>query len=242
MTKAFRGKPCIYCHQNPSEDADHVLSRQFFLPTKRDSIPKVPSCKECNNKKSKLEHYLTAIMPFGGQHPDAGSTLSTMVPPRLAKNKKLHSILSNGVGYVYISENGGPWIRRMQLPFEPQHLLQLFEFVVKGLAWHHWGILFTQSHIIKTGFFTETGSKIFEQILALQSKDRIAGNLGGGAFNYEVSQSAECDELTVWRMSLYQVQVGGDPRVPFEKCTNVYAITAPKEMKSAEKFIDLLKA
>lgn len=240
MSKAFRGKTCIYCHQNPSEDGDHVLSRQFFLPAKRDKLPKVPSCKECNNKKSKLEHYLTAIMPFGGQHPDAGITLSTMVPPRLARNKKLHSILSGGVGYVYVSENGGPWIRRMQLPFEPKHLLDLCEFLIKGLAWHHWKILLTPDHIIKTGFFTETGSKIFDQLLFLKSKNHIVVNLGGGVFNYEASQSAECDELTIWRMSLYQVQVGGDPKAPFEKCTNVYAITAPKGMQSAEKFIDLL--
>lgn len=98
MSKKYKGKTCVYCAvPNSSEDGDHVVSREFFLPEKRANLPIVPACKTCNNTKSKLEHHLTAVMPFGGQHADSNESLSTMVPPRLAKNNKLFSALKQGM-------------------------------------------------------------------------------------------------------------------------------------------------
>ena len=90
MSKRYKNQTCTYCvTPNSSEDGDHVVSREFFLPEHRANLPKVPACKECNNRKSRLEHYLTAVMPFGARHSDAGATLEKLVPRRLAKNAKL---------------------------------------------------------------------------------------------------------------------------------------------------------
>ena len=69
MSEKYKNKTCVYCMTtNSSEDGDHVVSREFFLPEKRAGLPKVPACKACNNAKATLEHYLTAVMPFGGRH------------------------------------------------------------------------------------------------------------------------------------------------------------------------------
>ena len=96
MTKKYRGKPCTYCSVRTAETADHVFAREFFLPAQRANLPKVPACRECNEAKSQLEHYLTAVLPFGARHPGAATSLSEMVPPRLAKNARLERDLSRG--------------------------------------------------------------------------------------------------------------------------------------------------
>ena len=44
---------------------DHVIARGFFLPSERGELPQVPACKQCNNEKSRIEHHLTTVLPFG---------------------------------------------------------------------------------------------------------------------------------------------------------------------------------
>lgn len=90
MTKLYKNKRCVYCSKAKAETADHVVAREFFMPSLRANIPKVPSCTSCNNNKSVLEHYLTALLPFGGRHRAAHENLVSMVPRRLMRNKKLH--------------------------------------------------------------------------------------------------------------------------------------------------------
>src|ERR1700722_9395653 len=91
MSKKFKKKTCVYCcGKGISTTGDHVFAREFFLKSRRATLPQVPACAPCNKEKSELEHYLTAVLPFGGRHDDASINLETMVPPRLAKNAKLH--------------------------------------------------------------------------------------------------------------------------------------------------------
>ena len=95
MRKRFKGKTCVYCGVAPSTTTgDHVFAREFFINVRRGNLPKVPACEGCNHEKSKLEHYLTAVLPFGGRHTDSAQNLSTLVEPRLAKNAKLYGVLS----------------------------------------------------------------------------------------------------------------------------------------------------
>ncbi len=41
----------------PLQTGDHIFPRQLFLESHRANLPKVPCCKNCNDEKSKLEHY-----------------------------------------------------------------------------------------------------------------------------------------------------------------------------------------
>ena len=88
-------------------DGDHIFAREFFLLSARSNLPQAPICSECNNEKSKLEHYLTAVLPFGGRHADASETLASMVRKRLEKNVKLHRNLMAGQKIVPVSEQEG---------------------------------------------------------------------------------------------------------------------------------------
>jgi hypothetical protein len=80
MSKKYKGKVCVYCGKEPSTTGDHVFAREFFLVKHRDGLPQVPSCDKCNGEKSALEHYLTAVLPFGARHRNASQALQTMVP------------------------------------------------------------------------------------------------------------------------------------------------------------------
>lgn len=241
MSKRFKGKPCVYCLHPSSDDGDHVICRQFFLPQHRENLPKVPSCRGCNKKKSDLEHYLTAVLPFGGRHAAAGMILKTMVPPRLGKNVKLHASLAAGRKTVFSSRNGGPWAPQMSVPFDSQHLSTLFEYIAKGLAWHHWQTYIGPDCFVKAGFFVGAGQRAFEQLLSMNGT-RIKANLGHGTFEYEGVQACECPELTVWRMSFYGVELEGDRKNQFARCSDGYVISAPKKMPSISKFAQLMWA
>jgi len=111
MTKKFKGKLCVYCAERPSESGDHVFAKEFFLLRDRDNLPKVPACKACNEAKSKLEHYLTSVLPFGGRHKSAKTNLETRVPQRLKKNRKLSKQLAEETLTVWSEERGKLWVQ-----------------------------------------------------------------------------------------------------------------------------------
>jgi hypothetical protein len=55
-----------------------------------------------------------------------------MVPPRLAKNQKLHRHLSSWRNKIWVEENG-ILLPNTTLPFDSSKLDELFRFIVKGL-------------------------------------------------------------------------------------------------------------
>ncbi len=238
MSKRFRGMCCVYCLDRQGDTDDHVISRQFFPADKRGNLPKVPACGSCNNEKSQLEHYLTAVVPFGATHSDAGQVME-MTGPRLAKNQKLHSALVEGASTEMV-QNGSALVQEMTLPIDGAAMEKLFEFIVRGLAWHHWKVLFSDSHFVRAAFITSQGQQFFEPMFAGKANARVKDSFGDGVFVYEGIQSLESPDLTMWRMSLYGAKVGGDPRNPGEKCSSVYGMTIPKRFPVAEKFLGIL--
>jgi hypothetical protein len=47
----------------------HVIAREFVLERFRDNLPAVPACSCCDTKKSALETYAMAVLPFGSVLP-----------------------------------------------------------------------------------------------------------------------------------------------------------------------------
>lgn len=128
----------------------------------------------------------------------------------------------------------------MTVPLDGEKLIQLFELIARGLAYWYWEIcLPAETCLVKAAFFTSAGREMFERLLALNARDRVKISLDDDVFVYEGAQSAECRELTVWRMSLYGGQVS-DPKVPMEKCSEAYAITAPRRMSAANELVRLI--
>jgi hypothetical protein len=226
--KKFSKELCVYCAAYLSEAPDHVFARSFFLKDRRSDLPQVPACKTCNNQKSKLETYLAAVLPFGGVHPDARIHLNEMIPPRLAKNARLHRELAASQAWVQ-AQIQGKAEPRMVIAIETEALERWVRMLVKGLAWHHWRVYLREEHEVLVTALTHAGEAYFEnKFFHLNARDRVRVSLGQDTVIYEGMQGVDCAEVTVWRIQLLGgVQLGGDPEHP-ELISSLYgAMTGP---------------
>lgn len=226
-SKKYRDKPCVYCSSRPAVTADHVFAREFFLPSIRANLPKVPSCKQCNNEKSTLEHYLTALLPFGGRHSDAHENLATMVPRRLAKNAALWRSLAENQGYVIRLEDG-IYQRVMSLAFQSEDLKRLFVLITRGLAWYHWKVLLTEEHRVCALLPSDHGRQLFDRFFRTKALQRVAIDLGKGAVRYEGVQTGSDAQIIAWRFQVYGgLVLAGDPNVPGATTSEIWTFSGP---------------
>jgi hypothetical protein len=152
LRRDFKGKRCAYCSKAVATSEDHVFARQFFLKKDRSQAfgrdlpstswtvqdpPKAPACHDCNSRKSQLETYLTAVLPFAGRHAQAVQNLTTGVPKRLDKNRKVSLELFGWMKAAWLRENGGIYQRTSVVDFDGDKLIDLLKYVGRGLAWHH---------------------------------------------------------------------------------------------------------
>jgi hypothetical protein len=147
MGKGFKGKTCVYCAAALAATMDHVFAREFFIMDRRANLSKVPACQACNSAKSGLEHYLTAVLPFGGRHADGAAHLSGMVPGRLARNQKLARRISAELSIVVPDRD----TLAMTVPIDPEKIAELFALIAKGLLWHHWQCRAASGYVWRPG-------------------------------------------------------------------------------------------
>ena len=240
MSKAFKGGLCAYCCAAEASTADHVIARGFFPEDLRDNLPKVGACRECNNQKSRLEHTLTALMPFGARHGRATEALLA-VEGRLARNQRFHRMLASGIRYVFRSINGAPWTLEMTVPFDSRSLEQLGEYIVKGLTRHHWGLDIDADIFVRASFLRPEGSAAFDRFFAGNAKNRVTCDLGKGVFRYEGIQSNDSPKLTLWKMSIYGAEVAGDPANPGTRVSIMYGVTVDRNSRTAEMLAEILR-
>jgi len=208
-----------------------VFARTLFLERRRGNLPKVPSCSECNNGKSQLEHYLATVLPFGGRHDDASDNLQEQVPGRLARNVRLHRDLAEGQETVEQQQAGeGAVAATIALPFNGQRLLNYMEFVVKGLLWHHWRILLSPEHGVRVIAPKNAAASLFLDAFARSARQHVTGDLGNGTVRYQGAQGTDYPELGVWAISLYGgVVLSEESHDHEDQSTMLYAITASNE-------------
>jgi hypothetical protein len=217
MSKMYYGKLCVYYGEKLSTTGDHVFGRCFFLVDQRGNLPQVPACADCNGEKSSLEHYLSAVLPFGGRHRDAAENLRTMVPKRLAKNAKLNASLVQG----FTGE---------KLPLRQGQIEKLSEFIVKGLLWHHWQVILGSDDGVVATVYRDAGfAPLRETLSKLAIRDSVQADLGEGTFVYEGIQAREYPQFSVWRLALYGGMYFSDSRLPDEKPCFILARTGRRE-------------
>lgn len=118
----------------------------------------------------------------------------------------------------------------MTLPLDPARVQRLFEFIVKGLAFHHWQVYLATGDTLFAGMLTEAGAALFEGLLARGCRDRVKRDCGQGTFVYEGCQAKDSARLTIWRMSLYGMVLAGDGEADGEAARHLYGMTAPRHM------------
>ena len=200
--KKHRGKPCAYCAVAVATTADHVFARGFFPTDQRAHLPTVPACLACNHAKSELEHYLAALLPFGGRQAGSAEHLEQMIPPRLAKNAALHRALSEGKEKVWTREPAGI-APTTALPLDGEKLEELFVYITKGLMLHEWQTLVRPDTIVQAASLTSHGEALFARNLARPAARTISSGAGSGIFAYEGAQGGDSDQVSVWTFRAY---------------------------------------
>lgn len=203
MSKKYKNKECAYCGSGNSTGPDHVIARQFFPQGVRPDIPKVPACDPCNRRKSELEAYFTALLPFGSNHPSGQAVLIEDVQRRLNKNRKLARELKFLAGYSWGENESGLIVPTLELPVDEALLEELFSMICQGLLFHHYGTRIREDYFVKVGALTEHGETVFKQQHFPTTKGNVWNDLGPGTFQYIGKQGVDYPELSMWLMRFY---------------------------------------
>lgn len=226
-SKKYKNKTCVYCGtEGLTTGPDHVFAREFFLEERREDLPKVPSCEQCNNSKSRLEHYLTSVLPFGGKHNDARKNLSEMVPKRLEKNKKLHRELTEGKGTVYTKRLSGISTPYMTVPIDVNQLLKLFKYITRALAHIHFDVNLDTNDLVDSS----VDLKNIDSWLNGPCANRIQCDLGANTISYTGVQALDSAKVTAWEFCFY-----GGIALSNRKETKIITFTGPAHIKETVK-------
>ncbi|HWW25393.1 MAG TPA: HNH endonuclease [Caulobacter sp.] len=228
MSKQFKGRSCVYCGgEGISSTGDHVFARQFFPVGRRANLPKVAACAPCNSAKSQIEHYLTAVLPFGGRHPDSSQMLTHEVPGRLARNQKLHRSLIAGRTQVTAREHGEV-VDSLAVPFDAEKLSALFAYIARGLTAFHWEVLIPPTHRVESLMLNPAYEAVLRDLFLAPARQRVAADVGHGAFQYQGAQAVDDPALTIWRFQAFGgLVVAGDPRLPEPGAHTTWVLTTP---------------
>lgn len=180
----------------------------MFQRDQRNGLPKVPSCKECNNEKSRLEHYLLSVLPFGATHPHAHQALSADVPKRLDRNQRLHGQLRSGAGYSYVPSESNVLERRLHVSVDADVLHKFVGFIGRGLMWHHWGRYLPQDCTFHVFTPSPTGVQFLTDLFNLKTPHLVQSSLGGETVRYKGVMSRPCKTLTP------RINKGNSPEFP----------------------------
>lgn len=228
-SKKFQNKLCVYCRNNISTTADHVFPREFFQVSERDLLPKVPSCSECNNQKSQIEHYLTAVLPFGATHLNAKKALSVDTAKRLSKNRKLHKQLQNTFKRQLINDSEDGIRNALTIAIDPEKIHDFCAYVGLGLLWHHWKIYLPNDCSYRVFTPSQYGLEFIDSLFNLTTNLRVHEKLGDETIQYKGIASEMNDGFSVWA-----IQLLGGITVADSECSNVFknsfvvVITGPK--------------
>ncbi len=223
MSKKFKGKQCVYCENGKStKSGDHIFPRKLFLEHRRGNLSKVPCCKNCNDKKSRLEHYLLTILPFGARHADALDNLTSQVPGRLDQNISLHKKLYQGQGIEYINNEAGLLVPSMAIPINTNKLIELFNYIARALANIHFNVRILGNELTISSIDFDN----IDSFLNGKVKNKINNDLGNGTVVYTGVQANDNDKVTAWEFSIYGgLQFGG------RSARKIVSFTGPQRIR-----------
>ncbi len=205
-SKKFKNKTCVYCGRaEAAQTPDHVFAREFFVTSQRANLPKVPACAHCNGTKSRLEHYLTTLLPCAGWNPDSQTILETKLGSRLEHNLKLQSQVTLGMERIWV-RSGGLIVPSGTLPIDFEKVQGLFCFIMKGLLWHHWRTLLATDSFIDAAVLKNNGrdlQSLWDNRFQHLPHRKVQEDLGDGTFEYEGIQLIDSPQTSIWKFYLY---------------------------------------
>ncbi|MGY3449171.1 hypothetical protein [Bradyrhizobium sp. USDA 4353] len=182
-SKRYRNRTCVYCG-GASAEPDHVFAKMFFLANERHGLPQVPSCRDCNGKKSALETYATVAMPLAC-HPSS-SRMNEHIEcalRRLDRNERLRRDLSLGSKQVLVSCDGVTHEAAL-IPFDRDKIGDLMRYIGIGLVFHHWRQLLGDHPKVEVTPILHGYCNLIRKTDRTVAGDRFSANLGNGTIFY----------------------------------------------------------
>lgn len=200
MRNRFKGAICVYCRVRPASSDDHIFSRKLFHKDHRGDLPKAPACERCNGQKSKLETYLTAVLPMGSR---LGGGPDPNVVKRLKNNLKLARELTAALeAPAQVFADGRVGIRTA-FPFRARYLEEYLGMVATALAWHHFDVGAESDHCAMFFDMNDPQAAGLDQIFHLNCAQRAYGFLGEGVVEYRAIQAEDDPRLSIWQFRLF---------------------------------------
>jgi hypothetical protein len=238
-SKKYKGKPCVYCVDGISIDGEHIISRKFFPEEFRDNLPKAPSCKHCNTAKSKLEHYLTAVLPFSSDHITALKSQAEKVNQRLNKNLTLKNELRTGISPAWFPADNGSVEKTIAISFQPEKLIAYCEYLVKGFIWHEWDVILPKHYVIQVMSLTQHGYGLIRDLLKLSPELRRQRSYADGGFSYACTRNSTDGAFTVWHFRFYEnIHLSDNTDEKSVEFAEICALTGPPAIQGLiDRFI-----
>lgn len=232
--KKYIGKPCAYCGKDGiSETRDHVVAKEFFLEEDRANLPFAPACGKCNGEKSRLEHYVLSVLPFGNRHFEARRYAEKNIGRRLQKNQRLRDGLVFEQSGLWEQHPNGVLVPTVQLKIDAQKVLDLISLIVRGLFTYHWNDTLDADWKADPAIFHPD----FEERVIGPLKPYFAepaaiaeGDLGRGTFVYKGLRSSHIPQISLWQLTLFGgLQFGGDAKFPDGRFAKFSIVTRQTE-------------
>jgi len=212
FTVSRGGTICAYCTIRPGVEREHVIARQFFPPDERwrGNLPIVPSCRECNGDKQRVEDIVGVYMQFGDASEGAGRVLVERVPRTLAKNRPLTDSLRKGyLGKVLLRKESGVLIPAVAIELNDEHLRaadRWYRFTLRGLYRYETGEPLPLDHAIclikpRTA---EQYAYLRDMILADPTHQRRS--VAAGEFRY-IYATSRLDPVSMWLIAFRSVEM-----------------------------------
>ncbi len=232
-SKKFKGKTCAYCsRERASEAKEHVIAREFVLRRDRDNLPVVPACKACNAKKSALEIYALAVLPFGSMLPQGEEYILANMERRLAKHPKLKRKLDEGASRERMRQNG-LMVPVRTMPLDHERVNALIGMTVRGLFNYEFGFpLHAHWDVRVTNFLPMAEASLMPMLMGAlgPAPETVERAVGGGALQFVAWHSRSYKYCSVWQLTMFgRLKVGGDEDVPGIAFDHWSAITVRDE-------------
>jgi hypothetical protein len=231
-SKKYKGKPCVYCVDGISIDGEHIISRKFFPEKFRDNLPKAPSCKQCNVAKSKLEHYLTAVLPFSSDHITALQSQAEKVNRRLNKNLPLKNELRSGISPAWFPSKNGTIEKTIAIPFQFENLIEYCKYLVKGFIWYEWDVIVPKHYIIEVLSLTQHGYSFIHDLLELSPNWKRQKSYADGGFSYTCTRNSADGAFSVWHFKFYEnIHLSDNTDEKDVEFAEICALTGPPDIQ-----------
>ncbi|BHH82778.1 hypothetical protein LA52FAK_10670 [Desulforhopalus sp. 52FAK] len=94
--------------------------------------------------------------------------------------------------------------KAMVMPFDGEQYTELFKFILKGLAWYHWGTYVQKETTLFTPALTKFGHELFETHIFSQGKNhQIHNSLGDHAIQYKGLRANDNEQYSIWLFNFY---------------------------------------